>query len=84
MSRTRQVPSNIPSRSQLQTAPQATSDQSTTRIPGTLRLRGENNVQASNTNQEAAPARHIRWSEDVIDNEGMDKKSSKGTMRLLN
>ncbi|RJE25620.1 hypothetical protein PHISCL_02013 [Aspergillus sclerotialis] len=77
MSRIRQIPSNVASRSQLQTVPQATNDPSTIRIPGTLRLRGENNVQASNTNQEAVSARHIRWSEDVIDNEGMGKKSSK-------
>ena len=34
---------------------------------GTLRLRAEPSEQ-----------RHIQWAEDVIDNEGMGKKSSKG------
>jgi protein phosphatase 1 regulatory subunit 11 len=36
---------------------------------GTLRLRG----------QRTDSGRHIQWAEDVIDNEGMGKKSSKGT-----
>lgn len=42
-----------------------------------LRLRAEN---ASNEvdAESGSSARHIRWSEDVIDNEGMGKKSSKG------
>lgn len=35
---------------------------------GTLRLRGE-----------PMEDRRIRWAEDVIDNEGMGKKTSKGT-----
>lgn len=35
---------------------------------GTLRLRAEPSEQ-----------RHIQWAEDVVDNEGMGKKSSKGT-----
>lgn len=82
MSRTRQIPPSIASHSQLQTVPQARGDPSPIRIPGTLRLRGENNAQVSNTNQEAPSARHIRWSEDVVDNEGMGKKSSKGKMLL--
>lgn len=34
---------------------------------GTLRLRAE-----------PAERRHIQWAEDVVDNEGMGKKSSKG------
>jgi protein phosphatase 1 regulatory subunit 11 len=34
---------------------------------GTLRLRAE-----------PAEERHIQWAEDVVDNEGMGKKSSKG------
>lgn len=28
---------------------------------------------------EGAETRHIQWAEDVVDNEGMGKKSSKGT-----
>ena len=35
---------------------------------GTLRLRAE-----------PVQRRHIQWAEDVVDNEGMGKKSSKGT-----
>ena len=37
------------------------------RVSGVLRLRAEPSEQ-----------RHIQWAEDVIDNEGMGKKSSKG------
>ena len=37
---------------------------------GTLRLRAE-----------PAEERHIQWAEDVIDNEGMGKKSSKGVSK---
>lgn len=36
---------------------------------GTLRLRAE-----------PAEERHIQWAEDVVDNEGMGKKSSKGML----
>ncbi|KAF2227245.1 hypothetical protein BDZ85DRAFT_253962 [Elsinoe ampelina] len=39
----------------------------------TLRLRAES---------DAGQARHIQWAEDVIDNEGMGKKSSKGCLAL--
>lgn len=72
MSRTRQVPSPAASGSQVLQDPE---NQSTVQSSGTLRLRGENNVAPpgiSNT------GRHIRWSNDVVDNEGMGKKSSKG------
>jgi protein phosphatase 1 regulatory subunit 11 len=37
---------------------------------GVLRLRAE-----------PSERRHIQWAEDVVDNEGMGKKSSKGTVR---
>ncbi|KAL4774758.1 phosphatase inhibitor-domain-containing protein [Aspergillus nidulans var. acristatus] len=43
-------------------------------VTGTLRLRAEGDAQ--NVGEEM-PVRHIRWSEDVVDNEGMGKKSSK-------
>jgi hypothetical protein len=36
---------------------------------GVLRLRAE-----------PSERRHIQWAEDVVDNEGMGKKSSKGTV----
>lgn len=41
-------------------------------IPTTLRLRAEEAPEATSS------SRRIRWSEDVVDNEGMGKKSSKG------
>ncbi|KAK9854085.1 hypothetical protein MYU51_004817 [Penicillium brevicompactum] len=40
-------------------------------IPTTLRLRAEEAPEATSS------SRRIRWSEDVVDNEGMGKKSSK-------
>ncbi|KAF9884987.1 hypothetical protein FE257_000810 [Aspergillus nanangensis] len=45
-------------------------------VSGTLRLRAENEPAAA-SDLEDVSARRIRWSEDVIDNEGMGKKSSK-------
>lgn len=72
MSRSNQ-PSGNPSPA-LQTATQTSHDPSTVRLPRTLRLRGDETL---NTD-EPSPARRIRWSEDVVDNEGMGKKSSKG------
>lgn len=69
MSRTRQPGAN----SHLQTTTESR-DSSTARLTGTLRLRGEETPDTS----EPSPARRIRWSEDVVDNEGMGKKSSKG------
>lgn len=76
------MPPNAPSsHSQLQTVPQASGDSSPNlRISGTLRLRGENNPTAAETDQEGRSARRIKWSEDVVDNEGMGKKSSKGEL----
>jgi hypothetical protein len=41
-------------------------------LVGTLRLRAE-----------PSPRRRIRWADDVIDNEGMGKKSSKGVFNCL-
>ncbi|KAK2864985.1 hypothetical protein FQN49_004021 [Arthroderma sp. PD_2] len=43
-------------------------------LTGTLRLRGEREEQ---TSQPPARERHIKWAEDVVDNEGQGKKSSK-------
>ncbi|KAL3459974.1 phosphatase inhibitor-domain-containing protein [Aspergillus heterothallicus] len=52
-------------------------DQNTTtgRVTGTLRLRAEDAPQP--VEQDTTPTRRIRWSEDVVDNEGLGKKSSK-------
>lgn len=51
-------------------------DPSITRLPVTLRLRAEE--VPADTREEPSSSRRIRWSEDVVDNEGMGKKSSKG------
>lgn len=70
MSRTRQ-PGNLESQSTTETSRES----STLRLTGTLRLRAED---TPDTTAEPSPSRRIRWSEDVVDNEGMGKKSSKG------
>ncbi|KAJ5129207.1 uncharacterized protein N7515_005246 [Penicillium bovifimosum] len=49
--------------------------ESSARLPATLRLRAEE--APTNTSEESSSSRRIRWSEDVVDNEGMGKKSSK-------
>lgn len=73
MSRTRQPVSNLP---------QNTTESQGTPVPfpTTLRLRAEE--APPEAPEETAPSRRIRWSEDVVDNEGMGKKSSKGTVNL--
>ena len=70
MSQTRQ-----PS-SQLVTTTETSRESSTVRLPATLRLRGEED--STTSTREPSSSRRIRWSEDVVDNEGMGKKSSKG------
>ncbi|KAJ5112968.1 Type 1 phosphatases regulator ypi1 [Penicillium angulare] len=69
MSQTRQ-----PGNPRLQTTTETSRESSTVRLPTTLRLRGE---ESSNAPAEPSTSRRIRWSEDVVDNEGMGKKSSK-------
>lgn len=54
-----------------------TSQQPSPVLPGTLRLRGEETPSAPAAPSSSSGPR-IRWSEDVVDNEGMGKKSSKG------
>ncbi|KAJ5583693.1 hypothetical protein N7535_002313 [Penicillium sp. DV-2018c] len=49
--------------------------ESSARLPATLRLRAEG--APTHTGDETSSSRRIRWSEDVVDNEGMGKKSSK-------
>lgn len=51
-------------------------DPQSLRVSGTLRLRADDEPTADN-NEANGPTRRIRWSEDVVDNEGMGKKSSK-------
>ena len=76
MSRNRQIPSPAASGSHVLQVPE---DQSANRISGTLRLRAEDsNATSPNVGNEDIPSRRIRWSEDVVDNEGMGKKKSKG------
>ncbi|KAL4905675.1 hypothetical protein BDW74DRAFT_11368 [Aspergillus multicolor] len=75
MSHNRNVTSqSSASSSRVSSATRVQNDTMNTPITGTLRLRAEEN---SSTRHEETPARHIRWSEDVVDNEGMGKKSSK-------
>ena len=78
MSRTRQVPSEAASNSQIQSAERHPNNPSAVPVSATLRLRADDGPAASTFNQDESTSRHIRWSEDVIDNEGMGKKSSKG------
>ncbi|KAF3385571.1 Type 1 phosphatases regulator ypi1 [Penicillium rolfsii] len=71
MSRARQpVTFQPPSTTETETSRES----STLRLTGTLRLRAED---TPDTTAEPSPSRRIRWSEDVVDNEGMGKKSSK-------
>ena len=72
MSRTRQPMVSNP----FQTTTESPQDSSTVHIPTTLRLRAEE--APTDTSEATSPSRRIRWSEDVVDNEGMGKKSSKG------
>ncbi|KAL5363044.1 phosphatase inhibitor-domain-containing protein [Aspergillus floccosus] len=76
MSQTRHQPTSGGTQSRVQSlSPQRAS------ISGTLRLRAEDTPAATNNRDDAdsgaGPSRRIRWSEDVVDNEGMGKKSSK-------
>ncbi|OKL60350.1 hypothetical protein UA08_04369 [Talaromyces atroroseus] len=53
---------------------------STATLPRTLRLRGESEVtdtDSSSLEQQSANSRRVRWDENVVNNEGMGKKSSK-------
>jgi protein phosphatase 1 regulatory subunit 11 len=54
-----------------QTQTQTTPATSSTSSSATLVLRAE-----------PAQQRHIQWADDVVDNEGMGKKSSKGTRQV--
>jgi hypothetical protein len=70
MSNSTQNSQSRPNRSGFSTVPTTTSTHTQTESPSTrpvLVLRAE-----------GAVTRHIQWSEDVVDNEGMGRKSSKG------
>lgn len=76
MSRTRQpMGSNL-----FQTTTESPQDSSTAHIPPTLRLRAEE--APTDASEATSSSRRIRWSEDVVDNEGMGKKSSKGMVLI--
>lgn len=78
MSRSLQTPMGGPSSgSQTESNPRQPTD-SSVHTQGTLRLRAENDVPVRGNDQDGSTSRRIRWSEDVVDNEGMGKKSSKG------
>ncbi|KAL3469999.1 phosphatase inhibitor-domain-containing protein [Aspergillus californicus] len=74
MSHSRQITSQTSTSSSRVSPVSRTKDTSNSRVTGTLRLRAEN---CPTVSRDETPARRIRWSEDVIDNEGMGKKSSK-------
>jgi hypothetical protein len=77
MSHIRQAfPQTSTSSSRVSSVTRVEQNTSNGRVTGTLRLRAED---VPSVDQDASPARRIRWSEDVVDNEGMGKKSSKGT-----
>ncbi|KAL4877242.1 phosphatase inhibitor-domain-containing protein [Aspergillus karnatakaensis] len=75
MSHSRQITSqrSTPS-SRISSVSRVQEDTSNSQVTGTLRLRAEEDTQAI---RDESSTRRIRWSEDVIDNEGMGKKSSK-------
>ena len=69
-----------PSVTQTQTLPQTPTDDSTDPSPtiarATLRFRGAHDPAERRRQRRREPA--IRWADDVVDNEGMGRKSSKG------
>ncbi|OJJ74115.1 hypothetical protein ASPBRDRAFT_531359 [Aspergillus brasiliensis CBS 101740] len=77
MSRTRQIPSEAASSSQLELTEEHTNTSSAVPVPATLRLRAADGPAANGLELNESTSRRIRWGEDVIDNEGMGKKSSK-------
>ncbi|KAL2011837.1 hypothetical protein VTN00DRAFT_4555 [Thermoascus crustaceus] len=77
MSAARQSTPSLTSSTQVETASESPQGSSSIRVSGTLRLRGEPLVDSVHVEERTGSTRCIRWSEDVIDNEGMGKKSSK-------
>ncbi|OJJ94620.1 hypothetical protein ASPACDRAFT_1877523 [Aspergillus aculeatus ATCC 16872] len=80
MSQVHQTAPTSASGSRTESLAESNEGPSTTRISATLRLRAESAEDRSISNEHAEiqnPARHIQWRDDVIDNEGMGKKSSK-------
>ncbi|KAL2221425.1 phosphatase inhibitor-domain-containing protein [Thermoascus aurantiacus ATCC 26904] len=77
MSTARQATPNLTSSTQVETASESPQGSSSIRVSGTLRLRGEPFSDAAQVEERTGSTRRIRWSEDVVDNEGMGKKSSK-------
>ncbi|PWY64713.1 type 1 phosphatases regulator ypi1 [Aspergillus heteromorphus CBS 117.55] len=77
MSRTRRISPNTASSSQVESAVEQYVISSTDRAPATLRLRAENEPASRGIDQGENTPQRIRWSEDVIDNEGLGRKSSK-------
>lgn len=81
MSHTRQPNQTLTSSTQVDSASELSQTSSITQVvTGTLRLRGERlaNSTTQQQGEQRASGRRIRWGEDVIDNEGMGKKNSKG------
>jgi protein phosphatase 1 regulatory subunit 11 len=78
MSHGRQLTSRNPTSNSRVSVSRVQDNTSDNQVTGTLRLRAEDDASAT---RGETPARHIRWSQDVVDNEGMGKKSSKGNNR---
>ena len=53
-------------------------ESSVPRVTGMLRLRGEPTQGDLDSEEREPRGRQIRWAEDVVNNEGLGKKSSKG------
>lgn len=66
---------NVGSATQTITPPDSSSDRSVSPDPLVLRLRGAHDATASSSSR--GHRRRITWAEDVIDNEGLGRKSSK-------
>jgi len=77
MSRTREAAQSTVTQVESRNPQPLETDSSVPRVTGTLRLRGEPAQGDSRSEEREARARQIRWAEDVVDNEGLGKKSSK-------
>ncbi|PYH47701.1 PPP1R11/YPI1 family protein [Aspergillus saccharolyticus JOP 1030-1] len=80
MPQTHHLVSTSTSGSRTESSEESTASSSTTRISATLRLRAEGADNPPNPSEHGGNQRSIRriqWRDDVIDNEGMGRKSSK-------
>ena len=83
MSRTREATPSTVTQVESRNPQSLETDLSHPRVTGTLRLRGEQAEVGSSSEERESRDRRIRWAEDVVDNEGLGKKSSKGQQVLF-